>query len=153
MKKKKSKLVYTIMVIASFITSCSSELDTEKSAFYTPQEKADIENLAEEYGLCFKFTRGSVRQMKSMTEFEKEFERMSRIIGEYELYPDTAKDNLLTLCSYNKKSFSAPLGDDNNEEYGSYKDDDTFGSFNFKIEVKWPLFNYNPVPPTYTVGL
>lgn len=139
MKKKNCMFVCAIMVISLSIVSCTDQMETDECTFYTPEEKASIEKLAKEYGLDYELYE-EVACTKTRTDFEKEFEIMSRIIGEYELYSEQL-DNKILIYPNNKKSYSAPLRNDNDSEYGHYNDEKTFGDFRFIVEVTWPKYS------------
>lgn len=103
---KKSILVLsallTLVVSGICLQSCSSEYDeytTEEYGYYTEEEIAAIESMAQRYGLNLELNREYYGPKKSLWEHENEMIGLSFLLGEHEIKPQKGQNGRITYTS------------------------------------------------------
>lgn len=138
---KKSILVLsallTLVVSGVCLQSCSSEYDeytTEEYGYYTEEEIAAIEAMAEKYGLNLRMDENYYGEKLSLSEFEKEFKSILSIKGEYEMIPIKDTNGTVT-CTSRKKGEMIERSSTRAAESWSGSDNST--KYSVSVVVKW----------------
>lgn len=131
-----------ILVVCGFcLQSCSSEYDeytTEEYGYYTEEEIANIEAMAQSYGLCLEMDDNFYGRKKSIKEYEEEFVAFSSILGEYELVPQKTENGNIGYISRKKhtNTRSTTRFIESDGEWSGSSENPT-GNFTVNVKIEW----------------
>lgn len=141
MKRKFLILSATLLAVcsAALLQSCSSEYEyydaTEEYGYYTEEEISAIESMAEKYDLNIEMDFSKYTRKKSIEEFEKKFQALSTLKGEYEVAPTKKTDGTINYVS--SRRITPPREETSLPETGSWS-----GSRNARREKKDGYITY-----------
>lgn len=153
---KKSILVLsallTLVVSGICLQSCSSEYDeytTEEYGYYTEEEIAEIEALAEKYDLNVEIIFNNYGEKKPIADFEAKFQALSQLKGEYKMIPMASDKE--EYCISRKVEGPVCRATTTSLEKGSWSGDESvrvekssgfmtyYDYYTIKVSISWDL--------------
>ncbi len=138
---KKSILVLsallTLVVSGICLQSCSSEYDeytTEEYGYYTEEEIAAIEAMAEKYGVNIDIDKDYFGMKCTLNDIEREMKDLSGLMGNYEMTVQKNSNDLISYVS-RKKDYNHSLT--RSVEKGSWSKTDYIDRFSVDVSIEW----------------
>lgn len=143
MKRKFLILSAALLTVcgAALLQSCSSEYEyydtTSEYGYYTEEEIAAIEAMAEMYGLSLELNESYYGPKKSLQEHEEEMIGLSSLLGEYELVPVKNEDSQIVYKTQKRETTNSRISTRAIESNGKWSDSQKYKEFSISVEISW----------------
>lgn len=143
MKRKFLILSAALLAVcgAALLQSCSSEYEyydaTEEYGYYTEEEIAAIEAMAEMYGLSFEINKDYYGSKKSLYKHEEEMICLSSLLGEYELVPIKTDESRIVYKTKRREMINSRISTRAIESNGKWSGTLDNDEFSISVEISW----------------